>query len=223
LTSTHQTTARFNEPHRLSTRWAISLSVATVLFLLALDGASFSLVSRHSVAIALAWSLGLAALLGLLPRSRVPWEAWAVLGLLAAFAVWTGLSMLWASDDAAAFHESARAGLYLAATALPVLVVERRGARAWIDGLALGLVAVGLLALASRLFPSVFPEDDLRAAIGLDRVRLSYPVDYWNGLGILVALSVPLLVSAAARTASLAGAAMAVAPLPALAAVIYLT
>ena len=79
---------------------------------------------------------------------------------------------------------------------LVALAVTRRTAASVADGIALGIVAVVLLALASRLFfgdmgpgapPSFFPV----------RSRLHYPVNYWNGLAILAGLAFPLLLRAA--------------------------
>ena len=91
------------------------------------------------------------------------------------------------------------------------------------DGLALGIVGVVLLALASRFWwgdigpgapPSFFPV----------QTRLHYPVNYWNGLAILAGLALP---AAAARRGRRSGPpilrALALVPVPAIAAAIYLT
>ena len=86
--------------------------------------------------------------------------------------------------------------MYLGVLALVAVAVTRRTAASVADGLALGIVAVVLLALASRFFfgdvgpgapPSFFPV----------RSRLHYPVNYWNGLAILAGLAFPLLLRAA--------------------------
>ena len=53
--------------------------------------------------------------------------------------------------------------------------------------------------------------------------RLTFPVDYWNGLGILVALAVPLLLRAATVARTAIGRGLALAPVPAVVAAIYLT
>src|SRR6185503_15034172 len=53
--------------------------------------------------------------------------------------------------------------------------------------------------------------------------RLSYPLEYWNGLGIFVGLAFPLLLGTALATRRTAVRAIAVAVLPALCATIYLT
>src|SRR5205823_5184289 len=86
--------------------------------------------------------------------------------------------------------------------------------RRWNDGLALGIVAVGLLALGSRLFPAVLQGDEGLREYLPSLTRLSYPLGYWNGLGIFVALAFPLLLAAASldRRPLLRGLAVAPAP-----------
>jgi tetratricopeptide (TPR) repeat protein len=104
-----------------------------------------------------------------------------------------------------------------------VVLAARRGSGArWSNGLALGIVSVGVLALVSELFPdfvgpgappSFFPSEN----------RLSYPVNYWNGLAILAGIGFPLLLRAATAERNPVVRALALAPIPALTAVIYLT
>ena len=143
-------------------------------------------------------------------------------GALAAFAVLTLLSVGWAASDEKAFLEFTRVLMYLGVLVLVAVAVTRRTAASVADGLALGIVAVVLLALASRLFfgdvgpgapPSFFPV----------RSRLHYPVNYWNGLAILAGLAFPLLLRAAVAQRPAWLRALALVPVPAMASAIYLT
>ena len=143
-------------------------------------------------------------------------------GALAAFAVLTLLSVGWAASDEKAFLEFTRVLMYLGVLMLVAVAVTRRTAASVADGLALGIVAVVLLALASRLFfgdvgpgapPSFFPV----------RSRLHYPVNYWNGLAILAGLAFPLLLRAAVAQRPAWLRALALVPVPAMASAIYLT
>ena len=84
---------------------ALRLSVATAVFLAALDGGSFSSESRLTLAIGVWWAIGLAVALGLAPRAEIPRAALAAVALLAAFTAWTGVSMAWAASDERAFAE----------------------------------------------------------------------------------------------------------------------
>ena len=84
---------------------------------------------------------------------------------------------------------------------LAVLVAPRASARRWLAGLALGVSAVIGLALSSRLFPQLFEAPQQLAQIfPTANKRLSYPVDYWNGLATLAAASACRMVISAPLT-----------------------
>ena len=207
----------------LSSAWTVRLVVAATLFWLAYDGGTYGLISRTSVAIAVWWAIALALALSLAPVARVPRAALAVGGLLAAFAVWMAASLVWAENDEKALAELTRPLLYLGVFVAVVAASSRRSARAWSDGVAIAIAATGLLALASRMFPAVFPESGLPTFFGANAARLSYPVNYWNGLGILTALGLPLLLGIASGARPLLTRALAVGAMPPLAVVVYLT
>ena len=156
------------------------------------------------------------------PREWPPRAALVAVGAMAAFAVLTLLSVGWAVSDEKAFLEFTRVLMYLGVLVLVALAVTRRTAASVADGIALGIVAVVLLALASRLFfgdvgpgamPSFFPV----------RSRLNYPVNYWNGLAVLAGLAFPLLLRAAVAQRPAWLRALALVPVPAMASAIYLT
>ena len=92
---------------------AIGLLVASVVFLLALDGGGFAVPPRSVLGITLWWAILLAAVLDLLPAAPVPKPILLGAGFLAALAVWTGLSTFWAPSAEDAFIELARVLLYL--------------------------------------------------------------------------------------------------------------
>ena len=198
-------------------------AIAGAVAWLAYDEGTYALTSRISVAVIVLWGLVLASALGFWPAARIPRAALVSGSLLAAFAAWTGLSALWAASAELAFDEFGRVVLFLAVFALAVLASPLGSARRWLAGLAIGLTSIGLLALVSRLFPHLFDATtDLAQAFPSARKRLSFPVAYWNGLATLVALAIPcLLYFAASARAVVRG--LAVAPLPALVATLYLT
>jgi hypothetical protein len=202
---------------------ALPLVLALPLAALALHDGGASLDARSVVGIALWSALLLALALSLAPRAPVPRAATACLALFGAYAAFTGLSALWAPSAERAVVELDRHLLHLAILALPVAFARWGEAGRWADGLALGVVAIALLALAQRLFPGLLPDDDLASALPEAATRLTYPIGYWNGLAVFVALAVPLLLRIATSDARLAVRAAALAPFPVLAAVIYLT
>jgi tetratricopeptide (TPR) repeat protein len=199
-------------------------SVGAAVFLVALDGGSYSLASRHVLAIAVWWTLLVGFALGILPRSGAGQRAAGVALLLGLFVVWTGLSALWSPSVEKTLLEFDRAALFFGVFALTAVVVRRDEVASTAEGIGLGLVAVAFVALWSRLLPGLPLDADVARLLPETQVRLSWPVNYWNGLGILLALAVPLLLGAAAmdtRAAWKRG--VAAAPLPAIAAAVYLT
>ena len=130
-------------------------------------------------------------------------------GGMAAFAVWALLSGSWSPAPGRALPEYDRALAYLVAmvaTGLAARTTGRLAAAAYAT-LAVMVVACGA-GLISRLLPAVL---DVRPDVALD--RLSYPLTYWNGLGIFAAagllLAVGITASAEQRAVRLLTAAAA--------------
>ncbi len=109
-------------------------------------------------------------------------------GALAAFTAWILLSSGWSDSPARAVPEYTRALAYLLALVLfGILPFSARRLRWMLYGLAVAIVAVCVLAFLSRTVP------DLVDGIGvLQPDRLSYPLDYWNSLGLLAGLGIIL-------------------------------
>lgn len=197
--------------------------VAVAYVTVAASGGGYSTLFQAAMGLLLWWTviIGLAA--RLLPRAAVPRAALAAGLCLAAYAVLTGLSVGWASDDGQVFVELTRASAYLGAFALVVLLSTPGGARPWLTGIAAGLVVVAALALGSRLVPSLFPAEDIPRFLPTARARLSYPVNYWNGLAACMAGGVVLLAWLGAAANTRLGRALAVGLLPLPILTIFLT
>ena len=168
----------------------------------------------------------LASLIGLrLALARRPLEGASPALLVAAaalavFTAWILLSSGWSGSPARAVPEYTRALAYLLALVLfGILPFSVRRLRWMVYGLAAAIVAVCVIAFVSRTAP------DLVDGIGgLQPYRLSYPLDYWNSLGLLAGLGVILCghLACASRepwTIRVAGAAA----VPLLTAVLYYT
>ncbi len=203
--------------------YVLPAAVAVALTWAAFDGGSYGLTSRNTLAIAVWWGIALALGLSVWPLARVPRAALLTGGLLAAFALFTAFSVAWSTSAEDAFNEFNRVVLFLGILIVAVLGSSRANVDRWCDGIAAGIVAVGLLALGSRCFPQVFPADELAQLLPIEARRLNYPLNYWNGLAALLALGLPLLLRAAVEAPGAVRRGVAVAPLPALAAAIYLT
>ena len=207
---------------RIAPGLLITVSVAAVVAWLAYDNGTYSLSSRATLAIVVWWAVILAVAFGLFGTRRIPRAALAVGALLLALAVWTLASVLWAPSAEAAVNELNRVSLYLAVFVLGVLAATRSTVGRWADGLALASALIAGIALVSRLFPDSFSDRDLPEFLPGAVTRLSFPLGYWNGLAIFVALGIPLLLRVAlvARSSLVRG--LALAPIPAMACVIYL-
>ena len=201
---------------------ALAVVVAAALFWIAFDDASYELAGRTTLAIAVWWALALGLLLGLLSPRRLPGTTVVVALLLLALALWTLVSLAWAPSPEDAFNEFNRVSLYLGVYLLVALAAGRAHLGRWADALAVGIALVGAVALVSRLFPEVFSDRALATFLPSAATRLSFPLGYWNGLAIFVGLGIPLLLRLALVARSSVARGLALAPIPALACVIYL-
>jgi O-Antigen ligase/Tetratricopeptide repeat len=193
---------------------------AVVVFWLAYDDATFGLVARSSLAIVLWWAIAIGSAVGALALAGRR-SFWGTGALLVALAAWTAASIGWATSDERAFNELNRVSLYVATFTLAGLLARRAAPERWADGVALGVVGIGIVALAHRFFPDAFPRGELGGYAG--GPQLSYPVEYVNGLAILIAVSLPLVLRSAVSSRTVLGRAAALAPFPALSAALYLT
>lgn len=195
---------------------AIPLFAAGV-FWLGFDGGTYSLESRSVLAICIWWAL---AAIVLVARPVLSRAAAAVSAVLAGLAALTLASIVWSASAERAFNEFNRVMLYLGLFVLFAVIAPRLGRRWLLDGVALGASAIATVALASRFAPDLVEEGEIESALAA--ARLSYPVDYWNGLAVLVAFGVPLLLAAATRPRPALLRGLALVPLPAIGSVIYL-
>ncbi len=200
----------------------VAVAVAAIYVALALSDGGYSRELTGGATVAVWWAVVIAMALGGWPRTRVPTVAVGAGVCLASLAVWTAISIGWASDHGGTFAEIVRALGYLGLFVLVVISAPRASARTWLGGVALGLVVVAGLSLLSRFEPSFGGDSELGTLLPAAASRLSYPIGYWNGLAAAMAIGVVLLVwlGGHARAAAVRAAAVAVIPLPIL--VVYL-
>ncbi|HTW11126.1 MAG TPA: O-antigen ligase family protein, partial [Solirubrobacteraceae bacterium] len=143
-----------------------------------------------------------------------------VTAVFAAYTCWTLASALWSHAEGPALTEFSRCLLYLLLLALFGSVPRSLALTRWIvRGLALAAVLVCGAGLITRLLPGVWPT---QASFAAD--RLSYPLTYWNALGVLAAIGLILALGLASDSGeSRATRALAAASAPILAATLLLT
>jgi hypothetical protein len=201
----------------------IAVPVAIAYGALALGDGGYSLQVTSGATVAVWWAVVIGLVLGAWPRSRVPAFALATGACLVALTAWTALSMVWASDQGAAFSEAVRAAGYLGLFALLLVASPRASAQSWLAGLAIGVTFIAALALLSRLEPSFGGGHAVGQFLPSAKGRLSYPIGYWNGLAAVMAAGAAVLVWLGGHGPNRIARAAAVAALPVLALVVYFT
>lgn len=157
--------------------------------LLAIDHGGYLPTTWGWAALALAWVAGVSLVLRETRVSRLE-LGW--VGGLTVLTAWTAASMFWTSTQTQTALEVERTFVYLLA-AIAVVAVERSLAyRAIVWGVWAGSTLACLYALATRLFPERLGITDPIAGY-----RLSDPIGYWNGLGLLAAIAIVLAVGIA--------------------------
>jgi O-Antigen ligase len=208
--------------------WDIALTwllgFAAVVYL-GLEGGGYDSLVSGQVGILVWWVLLGTVLVGALPRRRPSPVALATIAIFGAFLAWTALSLNWTESSERTFAEIARLSTYLGFLVLAILARHQDSARRMVSAVGTGIGVVALVALLSRLHPSWFGDEIHQTAAFLpgSAERLSYPIDYWNGLACLIAIGLPLLLQMAtdARFPLVRG--LAAAALPALMLTIYFT
>jgi len=203
--------------------WA--LAGALTLYL-GIDGAGYDIVVSSQVGVVVWWVVLVASAWGVLPAARLRRAAWAALALLACFVAWTALATTWSLSSERSLQELSRVACYLGVLLLAIAIHRDRdrAIRHTVNAVGAAVTVIALLALISRLAPGSFPASHVTASfLGGAQGRLSWPLNYWNGLGALIALGLPLLLSTATSARTLAAQAAAAGSLPLLALCGYLT
>jgi len=199
-----------------------TLLVSATTFGVAYDNGSYYLPSRNTLAIAVWWVVIVGIVLRLLVAESLPRAALAITGVMAGLAAWTFTSIFWASSAENAFNEFNRVSLFLGVYVLVVLTAKRSAIKWWCAGLEISAALIALIALVSRFFPGTFSDQGLARNLPSVANRLSFPLGYWNGLAIIVALGVPLLLHTAISSRNTVIRGLAIAPIPAIVSVVYL-
>src|SRR3954454_9793646 len=157
--------------------------------------------ARVQVALAVLLALGVAAWLwdgGI--RVDATGLGWLGVLVLAAFAAWTGTTVLWSISPDSTWTELNRVLGYLLVLALALAVGSSYAGA--LEAVAVGFLAVAmgvaLYALGGKVAPGLHVSGvfDLDHTFGTSRLRA--PLEYWNALGLLCALAAPVALRIAA-------------------------
>jgi O-antigen ligase/polysaccharide polymerase Wzy-like membrane protein len=166
--------------------------------------------------------VGVVVVLQLAPRpfAGVGTGAVVAVGCLGLLAVESLASIAWSHSAARGLIESDRFLLYAVLALLGAAAARAPGRlRAAITGVTGGIVVLAAIGVFTRLLPSVLP-----TARPYEPARLSYPLTYWNGLGVLLAAGMLLCagLTCSSRSSRLVRA-LSAAAVPLLAVGLYLT
>jgi hypothetical protein len=203
--------------------WTWALGFGLVAYL-GLEGGGFDPLVSDQVGIAAWWIVLLGVAVGALPNLRTNRLALAAVAVLLAFAAWTAFSLTWTESVEKTAADLARVATYLGVFVLAVSSRRSGQGSRMVAAVAAGIAFVATVGLLSRLHPAWFPSADQTAQfLTSGEERLSYPLDYWNGLAALIAIGLPLALHLAADSRRVWARALFAASLPAFVLAIYFT
>jgi O-antigen ligase len=165
----------------------VALAPAAVVYLSFNAGGYFP-SATGLVAVVLAQALVLRTTLAARPFEGFSRALAVPLAALALYAAWQLTSATWSHDTARTLDSFDRTLLYLLALVLFGSVRLTRERLRWtIRALVLGLFAVCVSGLVSRVLPHLWP-----TAAGFYDDRLNFPLTYWNAEGMIAALALIL-------------------------------
>ncbi len=166
----------------------------------------------------------LGAILGLFPVGRPGKQAWLGVGLLVALLAWACLGLSWTDSTDKTLVEIARLSTYAAIFTLAVASRGRDQLPHQIGAVGAGVVAIAGVALLSRFQPDLFPSAaETGRILTSEAARLSFPLNYWNGLGALLALGLPALLQVAGARNPVPVRAVAAGAVPIIVLALYFT
>ena len=201
-------------------RFVAACGPAAVTVYLAFNAGGFFAGGPATAATALGLALVLRIVLADQPIAGIgPWLGTAIVAL-GLFAVWTLASAWWSEAPARAMIDFDRVLLYWMGLVLFGSLPRDRQMILWaVRAFAVAVVGIALAGLVTRLLPDLWS-----AAATVQNHRLSYPLTYWNALGILVAVGIVICVHlASGPDRSRLVKVLAAGSLPVLAATLYFT
>ncbi|HEV2773457.1 MAG TPA: O-antigen ligase family protein [Thermoleophilaceae bacterium] len=194
----------------------VAAGAFVVTVALAAANGGYSPSAWNWTALLLIWALAVSLVL----RERIAFSRLeiATFACLAAFVLWTGLSIAWSDDAPQSVLELQRGFLYLIGLATVLAGIRMRSIPHLLGGLLAGIAAVATYSLLTLPFTA--------AVEGFDPItsrRLSEPIGYWNALGAFAGIGVPLALGFAAHGRAIVSRAASAATLPILLTAVYLT
>ncbi len=210
-------------PRGLLARRAAAFAVAgaTMLLYALRGGGSYDVVTFEEYGLVIWWVLAIGFAIGVLPRARPSRAMLLLLAALAAYTGWTTLSLLWTQSAELTTVEIARSLDYLGLVTLLGSLLDRDTWRIAAAGFGSAALLVCVIALGTRLAPSVFGSDHVDAFLHAD--RLSAPFGYWNAVAAWGAMCTALALAWSVHDTSRVRRSVALALVPVAASATYIT
>jgi hypothetical protein len=137
---------------------------------------------------------------------RAPRATLVGVGLLVAFAGWSGLTVLWSISPDQTWIEVNRVATYALVVALGVAVAasHARALELIAKGFVLAALAVTVYALGQKVVPGLYSPGVFNASQGWP--RLQDPLGYWNALAMFIVMGTPAALALTVDRARSAGA-----------------
>jgi hypothetical protein len=187
---------------------------------IALAGGGFGLGDRHAAGLAVWLVVVVLLVLGAAGRAVLERPFYWTSGLIGSVALFSAISSLWSGSIELSVTEVDRVLVYLGVFIAAFLIAQTDQRRQrFAEGIAIGLIGVAILGLASRLLPEIFP-----VASGLGSgPRLLYPLDYWNANAAAFGIATALCLWMARHSLSPVLRWVSAASIPALLVALYVT
>ncbi|MEI6447350.1 MAG: O-antigen ligase family protein [Actinomycetes bacterium] len=198
-------------------------AVAAVVFAIGLAGGGYELPASGEVVLLAAWPLLIGAIIGFVPVNRPSAPVLLACTFAALLVVWSLISIGWSEAAGRSVVVAIQYAAVFSVLLLGAVFFRAEDRTHVLGGLLGGVGLVAGLAVASRFHPDLAPQPS--AIVGADRMqaRLHWPVGYWNTLGFLAAMAIPLGLHFAADAKRLLSRFAAAASVPVLAICILLT
>jgi tetratricopeptide (TPR) repeat protein len=186
--------ARHRRPSLTGPLLTLAIGAALVAVALGADG-GLQLAPLTTTLIVLDLACGLIVAAAILAGER-PRRLWGLvtLALFGALAVLTGVSIIWAIEPSTAWVEANRTLTLMAVFAAGIALTRLAPARwrALLGGVLLAALVVSGYALLTKIFPGSLAPDETYG-------RLREPFEYWNAVGLLAAMGLPIAIWLGAR------------------------
>lgn len=199
---------------------AAGIAPALLIGGLALAGGGFALGDRHIAGLAVWLILAAMLVLGAAGRATLGRPFYWASGLIGALALLSAFSSLWSGSVELSVIEADRVLVYFGFFVAAFLIAQTSQARQRFgEGMAIALIAIAALALASRLLPDVLSVVEGPGA----GARLSYPLGYWNADGVLFGIAMGMALWLSRRSLHTSLRWLAVVSQPAILLALYFT